>query len=138
MPETIDLSTTTSIEQLNALIVAAEQRREELKRTNSTHLRQNLKAVAQDLGISLRELLNKLADNENGEAPSRTRRPSDVVRTEKRAAAAKMKYFDPISGTGWSGMGRTPRVFRDKESGLVNQAFLNECRNPDYQEWAAE
>jgi DNA-binding protein H-NS len=138
MPETIDLSNTTSIEALNALIVAAEQRREELQRSNFTQLRQNLKAVAKDLGISLPELFRRLTENDNGTAVPRTRRPSDLVRAEKRAAAQKMKYYDPASGTGWSGMGRAPRAFRDKDSGLVDEAFLRACRNPDYQEWAAE
>lgn len=138
MKEKVDLSTATSIEQLSALIVAAEQRREELKRSNLSQLRQNLKAVARDLGIPLRELLNKLAENDSVDAPPRTRRPSDVVRTEKRAAAQKMKYYDPVSGTGWSGMGRPPHVFRDKDSGLLDEKFLMACRNPDFQEWAAE
>ncbi len=138
MAETIDLSTTTSIEALNALIIAAEQRREELQRFNFSQLRQNLKAVAKDLGVPLSELLRRLAANDTGEAPVRSRRPSDVVRAAKREAAKKLKYYDPVSGTGWSGMGRAPRAFRDKDSGQVDEKFLRACRNPDYQEWAAE
>ena len=137
--ETIDLSRTTSVEACTAIIIAAEQRREELMRSTFVQLRSNLKAVAKDLGISLKELVQRLLDDSNlADVPARSRRPSDVVRQEKREAARKMKYYDPASGIGWSGMGRAPTVFRDKDSGVVNEAMLRACRNPDYQEWSSD
>lgn len=139
MGETINLSDVTSIEALNALIVAAQARREQLERGNLNQLRQNLKAVARDMGLSFKALVSKLLDDaDNDMGAPRLRRPSDEVRSEKAAAAKRMKYYDPVSGTGWNGMGRTPRAFRDKDSGLADRKFLEACKNPHYEEWASD
>lgn len=132
MAETINLNTVTSVEQLNALVAAAEARKEQIKREGLRQLRQNLRTVARDMGLSLRALCDMLVtETEQQEAP-RTRRPSDEVAAEKLEAAKKMKYFDPVSKTGWTGMGRAPHAFRDAQSGTVDRKFLEACRNPDY------
>lgn len=136
--EVVTLDNAT-IEQCKAIIVACEARIEMVKRETSSQLRGNLRACAQAAGVPLRTFLQQLLaaeDGRRGMEPRRTRRPSGEVAQEREAQAKQCKYYDPVSKTGWNGMGRAPRAFVDPDTGLANRKFLEACRNPNYQSWS--
>ncbi len=93
-----------TVQQLTALIAAAEAKRREKLKDAKAALRAEMERKAAELGISASELFPPAAQQAATEPGRRARKPRSDAGA-KRAA----KYRDPETGETWSGRGRTPR-----------------------------
>ena len=93
-----------SVQQLTALIAAAEAKRREKREGAVTALRAEMERKAAELGISAGELFPPTARQETTGQRTPGRRPRSDAGA-KRAA----KFRNPETGEEWSGRGRPPR-----------------------------
>ena len=100
-----------SVQELTALIAAAEAKRAEKREEAVAALRAEMGRKAAGLGISARELFPPAAQQGATEPGRRARKPRSDAGA-KRAA----KYRDPETGETWSGRGRPPRWLVAKEA----------------------
>ena len=99
----VDLDGMT-VQQLTALIAAAEAKRREKREGAVAALRAEMEQKAAELGVSPGELFAQAGQRAPTEQKARGRRP-------RSDAGAKItaKYRDPETGETWSGRGRPPR-----------------------------
>jgi DNA-binding protein H-NS len=101
-----------SVQQLAALIEAAEaKRRDKLEEAKAT-LRAEVERKAAELGISAGDLFAQAGQRVPTEQRTRGRRSRGGVAGAKLAA----KYRDPETGETWSGRGRPPRWLAAREA----------------------
>ena len=119
----VDLDRMT-VQQLTALIAAAEAKRRDKLDDAKAELRTEMERKAAELGIAPGELFSvpqqqAPAEQAAGKNGRRTRKPRDDIGA-KRAA----KYRGP-NGEEWSGRGRTPRWLAALEAeGRGREEFL--------------
>jgi DNA-binding protein H-NS len=101
-----------SVQQLTALIEAAEAKRREKREGAVSALRAEVERKATELGISPGELFAQTARQETTGQGTRRRRPRSDAGA-KRAVA--VRYRGP-NGEEWSGRGRTPRWLAAQEA----------------------
>ena len=94
-----------SVQQLTALIAAAEAKRREKLDEARVALRAEMERRAAELGLSASDLFAQTARQETTGQGTRRRRPRSDAGA-KRAVA--VRYRGP-GGEEWSGRGRTPR-----------------------------
>jgi DNA-binding protein H-NS len=100
-----------SIEDLDKVIVAAEQERESKREAGRKALLEEVRAKAEALGLSLSALLESAADRDR--APSRSTR-----------APVLAKYRHPETGEAWSGRGSAPTWLKHlEEQGRRREEF---------------
>ena len=92
-----------TVQQLTALIAAAEAKRREIREGAVAALRAEMERKAAELGVSAGDLFAQTARQETTGQGTRRRRP----RSDAGAKPA-VKYRGP-GGEEWSGRGRTPR-----------------------------
>jgi DNA-binding protein H-NS len=100
----VDLDGMT-VQQLTALIAAAEAKRQEKREGAVTALRAEVERKAAELGVSPGELFAQGGPRPSAKQATRGRKPRSDVGA-KRAVA--VRYRGP-NGETWSGRGRTPR-----------------------------
>jgi DNA-binding protein H-NS len=119
----VDLDRMT-VQQLTALIAAAEAKRRDKLEDAKTALRAEMEQRAAELGISAGDLFSAAGQQAPAEPAAekngaRARKPRDDIGT-KRAA----KYRGP-NGEEWSGRGRTPKWLAALEAeGRGREEFL--------------
>jgi len=107
-----DIVERMSVQQLTALIEAAEAKRREKLEDAKAALRAEMERKAAELGISAGELFAQAGQRAPTEQRTRGRRSRGGVAGAKVAA----KYRDPETGETWSGRGRPPRWLAAKEA----------------------
>jgi DNA-binding protein H-NS len=100
-----------SVQQLTALIEAAEAKRRDKHEEAKAALRAEVERKAAELGISVGELFAQAGQRAPTEQRTRGRRP----RSDAGAKVAA-KYRDPETGETWSGRGRPPRWLAAREA----------------------
>jgi DNA-binding protein H-NS len=100
-----------SMQQLTALIEAAEAKRRDKLEEAKAALRAEVGRKAAELGISAGDLFAQAGRRAPTEQKARGRRP----RSDAGAKVAA-KYRDPETGETWSGRGRPPRWLAAKEA----------------------
>ena len=100
----VDLDGMT-VQQLTALIAAADAKRQEQREGAVTALRAEMERKAAELGVSPGELFAQGEPRPSAKQATRGRKPRSDVGV-KRAVA--VRYRGP-NGETWSGRGRTPR-----------------------------
>ena len=100
-----------SVQQLTALIEAAEAKRRDKLEEAKAALRAEVERRAAELGISASDLFAQAGQRAPTEQKARGRRP-------RSDAGAKItaKYRDPETGETWSGRGRPPRWLAAREA----------------------
>jgi DNA-binding protein H-NS len=101
--DVIPLLENLTVVDLEAVIAAAAQRREERLESGKRELVEEFRAKAEALGLSLEELLG---------SPAQTGRPAKKTRQSPKngaTASPPVKYRHPETGETWSGRGRMPK-----------------------------
>ena len=106
----VDLDGMT-VQQLTALVAAAEAKRQEKREEAVAALRAEMERKAAELGISAGELFPPTPRQETTGQETRRRRPRSDVGAKRTA-----KFRNPETGEEWSGRGRTPRWLAAKEA----------------------
>ena len=113
-----------SVQQLTALITAAEAKRRDKLDDAKTALRAEVERKAAELGVSVGELFAQTEQQTATERATRGRRSRGDVGAER---AVKLKYRGP-NGERWSGRGRTPRWLLAQEAeGRSREEFAVEA-----------
>ncbi len=100
-----------SVQQLTALIEAAEAKRRDKLEDAKTALRTEVERRAAELGVSVDDLFAQPDQREPAEQKMRGRKPRSDAGTKPPA-----KFRDPETGETWSGRGRPPRWLAAKEA----------------------
>jgi DNA-binding protein H-NS len=100
-----------SVQQLTALIEAAEAKRRDKSEEAKAALRTEVERKAAELGISVGDLFVQPDQRAPVEQKARGRRPRSDAGTKPPA-----KYRDPETGETWSGRGRPPRWLAAREA----------------------
>jgi len=100
-----------SVQQLTALIEAAEIKRREKLEEAKAALRTEVERRAAELGVSAGDLFAPPDQPAPAERKARGRKPRSDA-----GAKAVAKFRNPDTGETWSGRGRTPRWLAAKEA----------------------
>ncbi len=100
-----------SVQQLTALIEAAEAKRRDKLEDAKTALRTEVERRAAELGVSVDDLFAQPGQRAPAEQKARGRRPRSDAGTKPPA-----KFRDPETDETWSGRGRPPRWLAAKEA----------------------
>ena len=122
----VDLDGMT-VQQLTALIAAAEAKRREKREGAVTALRMEMERKAAELGISAGELFPPAAQQVATEQRTRGRKPRSDAGTKR---PVKSTYRGPNDET-WSGRGRTPRWLTALEAEGRNRAEFAVAPEPE-------
>ena len=108
---TADIIERMTVQELTALIEAAEAKRREKFEEAKAALRAEVERKAAELGISAGELFAPMGQQAWTEQKGRGRR-----RRGDAGAKVPAKFRDPDTGETWSGRGRPPRWLAAKEA----------------------
>ncbi len=106
-----DIVERMTVQELTALIEAAEAKRREKREEAKAALRAEVERKAAELGISAGELFAPMRHQASTEQKGRGRR-----RRGDAGAKVAAKYRDPETGETWTGRGRPPRWLAAKEA----------------------
>jgi DNA-binding protein H-NS len=108
-----------TVADLDKVIAAAEQQREQRRESGKRELVEEFRAKAEAMGLSLDELVGGSA--QIGRSAPKTRKPQK----DASAAAPTVKYRNPGTGETWSGRGRMPKWMAVAvEHGRSREEFL--------------
>ena len=107
---TVDLDQ-MSVQQLTALIEAAEAKRRDKFEEATAALRTEVERRAAELGISIGDLFTQPGQQAPAEQKARGRKPRSDAGAKRTA-----KFRNPETGEEWSGRGRPPRWLTAQEA----------------------